>query len=272
MALSGTGRWSRTRRAGSPWTRSTASRRFAHQAMRASFTAIERSFHPGRNARLGVASREVVEDSADHAPAKAGGVEAIEARGVAGPARNLGPLPAELSAPGVRDDSPGCVVQDRREGVGRPVGAVAQERAPVVLADGERLLAKGVAYGVRPPPQVLQRPVLARIAEPDRSRPGAGDGCGGLISGHGTRTDFLRFRTTRSAFVLILPWAAAQVIGRWRRSGQISYCSTAVSTSSMRTCHSPPRRRAGMTRRWRHDAQFVVAGRRAGVIVCRVGR
>ena len=84
------------------------------------------------------------------------------------------------------------------------------------------LLAKGVAHGVRPPPQVLQRAVLARVPEADRASPGAGDGRGGLVSGHGTRTDFLQFRTTGSAFVLILPWAAVQVIGRWRRSGQES--------------------------------------------------
>ena len=58
--------------------------------------------------------------------------------------------------------------------------------------------------------------------EADRPGPGAGDGRGGLVSGHGTRTDFLRFGTTGSVFVLILPCAAVQVIGRWRRSGQES--------------------------------------------------
>jgi len=53
----------------------------------------------------------------------------------------------------------------------------------------------------------------ARLPEVDRPRPGAGDGCGGLISGHGTRTDFLRSRATGSAVVSILPRAAGQVTG-----------------------------------------------------------
>ena len=158
---------------------------------------------------------EIIEDTADHPPTEARCVEAVRCRVLAGLARDLGPLPAELSAPGVRDDSSGCVVQDRREVIGRPVGAVAQELASVVLADGERLLAKGVAHRVRPPPQVLER-----VAEPDRAGPGAGNGGGGLVSGHGTRTDFLRFCAIGSAFVLILPRAAVQVIGRWCRSGQ----------------------------------------------------
>ena len=228
MAPSGTGRWSPNPKGRQPLD---PEHRVAVVCAPGDARVLHRDraqLPPGserrrRSARLGVASCEIVEDAADHPPGRTGLRRSRPVPGVrAGLARNLGPLPAELNAPGVRDDSPDCGVQDRREVVGRPVGAVAQERAPVVLADGERLLAKGVAHGVRPPPQVLQRPVLTRIAEAHRSRPGAGDGRGGLVSGHGTRTDFLRFWTTGSAFVLILPWVAVQVIGRWRRFGQES--------------------------------------------------
>ena len=101
-----------------------------------------------------------------------------------------------------------------------PVCVLAPDRLESRLRDGRTNM--GVAHGVRPPPKVLQRPVLARVAEAGRPRPGAGDGRGGLVSGHGMRTDFLRFRATRSAFVLILPRAGVQVIERWRRSGQES--------------------------------------------------
>ena len=78
----------------------------------------------------------------------------------------------------------------------------------------------GLVRSVRPVARGALGVALARIAEPDRSRPGAGDGCGGLVSGHDTRTDFLRLRAIGSAFVLIFPWAAVQVIGRWCRFGQ----------------------------------------------------
>ena len=56
VAPSGTGRWRRTRTAGRPCTRSTASRRFERQASLAAFTDTERSFHSGRNLGAGVRS------------------------------------------------------------------------------------------------------------------------------------------------------------------------------------------------------------------------
>ena len=76
--------------------------------------------------------------------------------------------------------------------------------------------------------------MLARIAEPDRPGPGAGDGRGGLVSGHGMRTDFLRFCAIGSAFVRdpstgrgASHWAMVPVrTGFVSRTGQISCCST----------------------------------------------
>ena len=83
-----------------------------------------------RRPGLAVAPREVLEDSDDHAPAETGGVEAVECRILARVARHLGPLPAELVSPRVRDDPTVRGIEDRREAVGLPAGAVPEEHGP----------------------------------------------------------------------------------------------------------------------------------------------
>ena len=134
----------------------------------------------GASAGVGVAPCKVLEDPVDHPSPVSGGVKAIGGRIGPRVAGDLGPLPAKRVRTGMGDEATLIGLEHRSERPGLPVSPTAQEHLAIVGLNGKSLLTKRISHRVHPPPQVLERTVLASVPQANGPREGPGNGAGGF--------------------------------------------------------------------------------------------